>query len=107
MPVEASLLCAQVFTSVRQRMGRSATIVAPRSLGRGAAVARIARPLQPTGLVTANTHSSGGYYRNASASFNELDLVAVRIFDECDDRSAVFHRPRLTRDLAAGSTNLF
>src|SRR5581483_8936801 len=34
-------------------------------------------------------------------SLDELDLVAVRVFDECNDARAALHRPRLARHLAA------
>src|SRR5262249_9561571 len=34
-------------------------------------------------------------------ALDQLDLVAVGIFDERDDSRAEFHRPRRTRDLAA------
>lgn len=33
---------------------------------------------------------------------DQLDLVAVWVFDEGDDRAAVLHRPRRTGDLGAG-----
>src|SRR5690554_4811432 len=41
----------------------------------------------------------------ARALFDEFDFVAVRIFDECDDRRAVLHRARLANDVTAGGAN--
>src|SRR6267142_4725313 len=42
----------------------------------------------------------------ASARLDELDLVAVGIFDEGDDRGAALHRTRLARHLAAVGAHL-
>ena len=38
---------------------------------------------------------------------HEVDLVAVRILDECDYSRPVFHGPGLPRDLAAAVFHLF
>src|SRR5436190_15546851 len=43
----------------------------------------------------------------ASARLDELDLVAVGVFDEGDHRGAALHRPGLARHFAAVAAHLF